>query len=88
MTESICQTIGELETVVSVGIAALARSVDPEKLQIGLDYVSSILSNENAKLTEGERRGLEFLSGIIELRTVPILVNAPKSKPSHLQVVK
>ena len=88
MTESICQTIGELETVVSVGIAALARSVDPEKLQIGLDYVSSILSNENAKLTEGERRGLEFLSGIIELRTVQILVNAPKSKPSHLQVVK
>jgi hypothetical protein len=88
MGDSICNTIAELETIVGVGVAALARSVDPEKLQVGLDYIRDILSNGNAKLTEGERRGIQFLSDVIELRAVPIEVNAAKPKPSHLQIVE
>jgi hypothetical protein len=62
--------------------------VDPEKLQVGLDYITDILDSKNAKLTEGERRGIQFLSDIIELRCVPIEVNAAKPKPSHLQIVE
>jgi hypothetical protein len=88
MADSICNTIAELETVVSVGFAAFARVADPEKLQNALDYIRDILDSKNAKLTDGERRGIQFLSDIIELRAAPLEVNAAKPKPSHLQIVE
>ena len=77
-------TTTELETIMFIGFAALARCVDPEKLPAALEYVNGIIGNPKAKLSEAERSGLQFLFDVVELRHCPIQIDSAKSPDGEI----
>jgi hypothetical protein len=80
-------TAAELETIMFIGLGALARCVDPEKLPLALETINAVIGNDRAKLTEAERSALQFLFDVIELRNCPIEIDSAKLPGAHLKIV-